>query len=211
VAAALGLLVLSASAADGKTRKERDAAQVSKALDESSAALAAGDARLALKSYERIADKGAALTDFKDERLQLLAAARSRLAATPEADPQADPTRILICRLRDSLGREAPPAGSRILHAEANEGGIQAPERLYAPNPQYSALARRMRVEGVVISQVVISTEGCVVGYRRLKGLHPDLDEDTQRALLTWVFRPARVGGEPVIVYWNLTTHFDLQ
>ncbi|HMB53620.1 MAG TPA: energy transducer TonB, partial [Thermoanaerobaculia bacterium] len=70
--------------------------------------------------------------------------------------------------------------------------------------------ARRAGIEGVVIVQTTIGTDGRLRGMRLLKGLSHGLDESTMETICTWRFEPATRDGEPVEVYYNLTVSFSL-
>jgi TonB family protein len=63
----------------------------------------------------------------------------------------------------------------------------------------------------VVVTQVVVDPEGCVVQLTILKAAHHrDLTEAALRATRWLVFEPAIVDGKPAATYWNLTTGFFL-
>ena len=90
-------------------------------------------------------------------------------------------------------------------------GDVFPPEKVYAPNPQYTDKARKARIQGVVIAQVVIDEEGCVRRIEVLQGLSPDLNAESVKAMAGWKFRPATRTGKPVAVYYNLTVNFRLR
>jgi TonB family protein len=90
-------------------------------------------------------------------------------------------------------------------------GDVQKPEKLNAPQPQYTEIARKARIQGVVILQAIIDTEGNVTNVTVLKGLPMGLSEAAEEAVKRWKFRPATLNGKPVSVYFNLTVNFQLQ
>ncbi len=90
-------------------------------------------------------------------------------------------------------------------------GDVQAPERVHAPQPQYTEIARKARIQGVVIVQAIIDKEGNVTNVKVLKGLPMGLEESAVDAIKTWRFKPATLNGKPVMVYYNLTVNFKLQ
>lgn len=87
---------------------------------------------------------------------------------------------------------------------------LTPPRALSSPAPQYPEAAREEKVEGVVIVQVVIEKDGTVSQTRVLKGLHPELDRASREAISTWTFEPARLDGEPVSVFYNMTIRYRL-
>lgn len=90
-------------------------------------------------------------------------------------------------------------------------GDVQKPEKLNAPQPQYTEIARKARIQGVVILQAIINEQGDVVNVTVLKGLPMGLSEAAESAVVQWKFKPATLNGKPVAVYFNLTVNFQLQ
>lgn len=90
-------------------------------------------------------------------------------------------------------------------------GDVKAPEKLFSPQPQYTEIARKARVQGVVIVQAIIDKEGNVTNVKVLKGLSMGLDDEAVKAIKKWQFKPATLNGKPVDVYYNLTVNFRLQ
>jgi periplasmic protein TonB len=90
-------------------------------------------------------------------------------------------------------------------------GDVQAPVKTHAPPPQYTEIARKARLQGVVIVQAIIDKEGRVTNVKVLKGLGMGLDQAAVDAIKKWQFEPATLHGKPVAVYYNLTVNFRLQ
>ena len=90
-------------------------------------------------------------------------------------------------------------------------GDVVKPEKLNAPQPLYTEIARKARIQGVVIVQAIIDKEGNVTNARVLKGLPMGLDQAAIEAIKKWKFSPATLNGKPVSVYYNLTVNFSLQ
>jgi protein TonB len=90
-------------------------------------------------------------------------------------------------------------------------GDVQKPEKLNAPPPQYTEIARKARIQGVVILQAIIDEQGNVTNVTVLKGLPMGLSEAAEAAVKQWQFKPATLNGKPVAVYFNLTVNFQLQ
>lgn len=90
-------------------------------------------------------------------------------------------------------------------------GDVQAPVKKYAPPPSYTEIARKARVQGVVIVQAIVDKQGQVQQVKVLKGLPMGLDKAAVDAVNNWTFEPATLNGKPVDVYYNLTVNFTLQ
>jgi periplasmic protein TonB len=90
-------------------------------------------------------------------------------------------------------------------------GNVVAPVKLSTPQPQYTEIARRARIEGIVIVQAIIDKEGNVTNVKVLKPLTMGLSEEAAKAIKNWKFKPATLNGKPVDVYYNLTVNFKLQ
>lgn len=71
-------------------------------------------------------------------------------------------------------------------------------EILSKPNPAYTPEARRLRVEGEVVLDVIFSASGELRVLRLVRGLGHGLDEAALRAAEQIVFKPARRDGQPV-------------
>lgn len=86
------------------------------------------------------------------------------------------------------------------------------PRKLLSSPVEYTAEAREVRLQGVVILQVVIDETGHITGVKVLKGLPYGLTEAAVESVETWRFEPARdAKGNPVKVYYNLTINFRLE
>lgn len=106
----------------------------------------------------------------------------------------------------------APPAEEVDPDAPLPFGGeITAPEKLFAPSPAYTEIARQARRTGLVILQATIDSRGEVRRVTLIKGLGLGLDESAVDAVSRWRFAPATLRGRPVSVLYNLTVRFELR
>lgn len=91
-------------------------------------------------------------------------------------------------------------------------GDMNPPVKINAPQPQYTEIARKARIQGVVIVQAIIDKQGNVTRVKLLKGLPMGLDQAAVEAIKRWRFKPATLSdGRPVSVYYTLTVNFQLQ
>jgi periplasmic protein TonB len=109
-----------------------------------------------------------------------------------------------------ALSRPAtpPPPSST---APVRIGGlVQMPSKVHDVAPIYPQIAQSARVEGVVIVEAVISTDGSVRDARVLRSL-PLLDRAALDAVKQWRYAPTRLNGVVVPVIVTVTVHFRLQ
>ncbi len=82
---------------------------------------------------------------------------------------------------------------------------------LYCPDPTYSDDAVKVKVQGTVLLQIVVSPEGRPTSIRVLKGIGLGLDEKAIETVRTWRLKPA-VGpnGRAAAVTVNVEVQFRL-
>lgn len=145
--------------------------------------------------------------------------ARAVLEADPAGAP-ANNARIVLCQARADGAPVAPPEEA---YAEAAcptdplrtfekwvavDRQVSPPEKIFGRPPQYDKQARKDKVQGTVVLEAIIDDEGCIYKLRVCKSVHPALDLASLDAVRHWVFRPAKLDGKPVKVYYTLTVHF---
>ncbi|MCD6451347.1 MAG: energy transducer TonB [Acidobacteria bacterium] len=92
-------------------------------------------------------------------------------------------------------------------------GNVKKPVRIKYVPPVYPELARKARIQGIVIIEAVIDRHGNVVRAKVLRspGKAFGFDQAAIDAVRQWKFKPATLNGKPVDVYYNLTVIFKLQ
>jgi protein TonB len=90
-------------------------------------------------------------------------------------------------------------------------GNVKPPVVVYRVEPDYTEEARKSRLQGIVIIEAIIDTDGNVTQARILKGLAGGLDASALTAVKQWKFRPGTLDGEPVPVIFDLMVRFRLQ
>jgi TonB family protein len=124
--------------------------------------------------------------------------------------PYAGPTSDLS---RKQAFAQQPPSTSMSSDpsiARAGKSGVTQPSCIYCPNPNYTDPARRARLSGRVVMDVIVSPEGQVVQDRILRGLPFGLNEASMDAVRTWKFRPAMLNGKPIPVMVAIEVTFRL-
>lgn len=90
-------------------------------------------------------------------------------------------------------------------------GNVKPPVAVLRVDPIYTEVARRARVEGIVIIEAVIDRQGNVTEAHVLKPLPFGLDAAALQSVKQWKFRPGTLDGQPVPVYYNLTVNFRIE
>ena len=86
---------------------------------------------------------------------------------------------------------------------------LQRPTRVFSVDPAYPAAARAARIEGLVIIEAVIDTDGHVASARVLKSVAL-LDQAALDAVRQWRFTPTLLNGTAVPVVMTVTVNFAL-
>ena len=90
-------------------------------------------------------------------------------------------------------------------------GGVSAPTILSRVEPQYSEEARKARYQGTVVLEAIVRKDGTVDILRVIRSLGFGLDENAQKALKMWRFRPGMMNGQPVDISLNIEVNFNLR
>jgi protein TonB len=87
---------------------------------------------------------------------------------------------------------------------------VRQPKLVKKVEPPYPEVARRAKIEGVVILEAVITKNGTVEEVKVLRALHPVMDQAAMNAVKQWKYEPAVLNGRPVKVYFTVTVTFRL-
>jgi TonB family protein len=90
---------------------------------------------------------------------------------------------------------------------ERVSGGVLAGKALRKVQPQYPEEARALNMQGQVVVEVIVSTDGVVESARAIAG-PPELRNASVDAARQWTFSPATIGGEPVRIQGTITFTF---
>ncbi len=104
------------------------------------------------------------------------------------------------------IKKPEPPEHKSPLHRSE---GVMAAALIYKVQPQYSAIARTMRLTGTVYLRAIILTDGTVRQLEAISG-NPILANLALQAVRQWRYQPTRLNGEPVEVETFITVNFIL-
>jgi TonB family protein len=88
--------------------------------------------------------------------------------------------------------------------------GVLMPRVISEVKPMYTAEAMRARVQGRVMLEAVVGTDGTVASVVVKQPLHPQLDEQAVSALKKWRFAPGTKDGVAVPVQVEVELSFTL-
>jgi len=89
--------------------------------------------------------------------------------------------------------------------------GITAPAIVREVKPDYTEEGRQRRVEGDVVLEIVVKSDGSVGNVKLLQGLGAGLDQRAIDAVRQWRFSPAKRYGTPVDVIVEVAMEFKLR
>lgn len=87
----------------------------------------------------------------------------------------------------------------------------ELPVAIHKVNPEYPEIAKRARIEGIVVLDAIINKDGTVGNIKVLRSLNPLLDQAAIQAVKKWKYIPGKVNGKPVTSYLTVTVRFILQ
>ena len=105
----------------------------------------------------------------------------------------------------------APPPPTPVAHKGPYRvgGQVQAPSLIHQVQPVYPPLARQARIQGDVIIDSVIDTQGRVTQMKVVSG-SPLLVQSAIEALGQCRYQPTLLNGQPIAVDMLVTLHFTL-
>jgi protein TonB len=88
-------------------------------------------------------------------------------------------------------------------------GNVQEAKLIYRVQPLYPALARQVRVQGVVVLEAIIAANGSIQQLHVLSG-HPMLIPSAVEAVRQWIYSPTILNGKAVEVKTTIEVRFTL-
>jgi TonB family protein len=203
---------LRAQATDAWKRGDVELALISIAADAQFGPDAAND-RLLASFFDASRDRAAAARrralSANGRGTAAYAAADDRLSEADRLANQgqtADAVRGYVAAARwfeDAMKNVPPPTPVRV------GGAVRPPKRVSRIEPEYPVTALSSRVQGVVILDATIGTDGRISNVRVTRSI-PPLDSAAVAAVRQWVYEPTRVNGVPVPVIVTVAVEFKL-
>ncbi len=114
-----------------------------------------------------------------------------------------------LAQTKAALPKAAAAAASQAGAVEITDD-ITPPRLREVASPEYTAEAKKLKIEGQVTLAIVIDKKGEVVDAKVVKGLGHGLDENAVVAVKEWRYKPAEKDGEPIAVKMEVTVDFFL-
>jgi TonB family protein len=93
----------------------------------------------------------------------------------------------------------------------AGEGGIGYPSCVHCPRAYYTDAATKRNVQGTVVLEAIVNTNGSAAHMKVTKSLESSLDDEAVRAVRTWKLKPATdPDGNAVPVLQRIDVTFHL-
>ena len=103
-----------------------------------------------------------------------------------------------------------PPIREAVVEPIRLSAGIKLPTRIKDVPPVYPEIARKARVQGVVILEAIIGVDGKVQHARVLRSV-PLLDQSALNAVQSWEYTPTLLSDRPVPIIMTVTVQFRLE
>ena len=106
-------------------------------------------------------------------------------------------------------GLASPPMAGVV---RVGSPGVTIPRILTEARPQYTSDALRAKIQGSVVVECVVQTDGTVGDVRVIRSLDTTygLDQEAIKAAKQWKFAPGTRNGEPVPVMVSIELTFTL-
>jgi len=89
--------------------------------------------------------------------------------------------------------------------------GVQSPILVSQPKPPYSAEAKFVKTEGIVVLEAIVYKDGSVGIIKLLRSLGYGLDESAIKTIEEkWLFKPGMMNGQPVNIKVDIEVSFGL-
>ena len=176
-------------------------------------ALSGGGSSFVSERLERICQPGRSIGMFRHKIAVLVGFLTiATLSLLPIAD--------LELAAADS---QEPPSGSEAVHlalaspqdpVRVGEGeAVEEPEVTHKVEPAYPDEAKRNRLQGAVVVEVLVNEEGLVQEAKVVKSVDdaPMLSDSALEAIRQWEFKPTLVDGTAVKVLFTITVRYRLQ
>lgn len=143
----------------------------------------------------------------KDQEVPLPDAGPSQ-SSQPKQKQEAPKTDTQSSTPQEQPVPEPPTQEKPIAEPQAD---VVKPVLIHRVNPEYPEIARKSRIQGVVILDATVTREGAVENLKVVRGLHPILDQSAMKAVQQWRYKPATLNGKPINVHFTISVKFTLK
>ena len=84
------------------------------------------------------------------------------------------------------------------------------PVQVKAPKAKYPTSLMKKKIQGQVVVEAIIPTDGRVTGARVMRSDHPDFSKETLRVLKEYRYKPATCSGVAVPTYITISQYFNV-
>ncbi|PYS25634.1 MAG: hypothetical protein DMG11_22480 [Acidobacteria bacterium] len=88
--------------------------------------------------------------------------------------------------------------------------GVTLPNVMAHVDPEFSDAARQSRIQGTVLLEGIVQTDGTITGVNVRRGLDRQLDRNAIYAVKQWRFEPGKLNGQAVPVKLVIEVNFSL-
>ena len=113
------------------------------------------------------------------------------------------PVQLMIAVPFDKKGKPALPQILRL-------GFRTVPVPVYTPEATYTDDARRKKLEGVVLTSVIVNEKGIPTDVNVIRSLDPGLDQNAIKAVRQYRFEPLKIDGVSFPVRMSIEVNFRL-
>ena len=89
-------------------------------------------------------------------------------------------------------------------------GQLKQPKLISAPTASYPPTAQLQKVQGMVVIDVLVGTNGKVDSMNVVSGPR-ELQDAAMRSVRDWKYEPAQLNGQPIAVHTRVNVNFQLQ
>ena len=143
------------------------------------------------------ADAGESLNVEARLRRRKIAPAPTVAAAAPPREESAE----------EIPEAETPPTEGRLVTLGPDD---KAPKRIFGGPPSYPPLARKLRQQGRVVAEFIVTEEGIPIDIRIVESASSVLDKAVLDAITEWRYEPAEKDGVKVRVHMRFRQKFKL-
>lgn len=115
----------------------------------------------------------------------------------------------LLCLAVPALAQTQTDQPAKPLRVRISQG-LANKNKIHNVQPKYPIEARENGIEGAVLLQATIDTEGKIIDLKIIRG-HPILNKAAYDAVSQWRYKPYTINGQPVEVETSIKIEFHMR